>query len=78
MTSVEFPDPLNDGQLTKELIDHILMSPSLRSAGGAFRLNMTTAKVEDAAYELFDEDEDHNDRGLRPSDHRPLSVVLDY
>ncbi len=68
--TVRFPDPLEDGKLTEELVDHILVSSSVSVRQGS-------CKVETEAYDRFNSDVNHSDRGLRPSDHRPVSVVLD-
>jgi predicted extracellular nuclease len=61
-----------------EFIDHILLSASLVAGNGAFRLRRNSCQVERAAYDQFNNDVNDNNRGLRPSDHRPVSVILDY
>jgi endonuclease/exonuclease/phosphatase family metal-dependent hydrolase len=76
--TVRFPDPLQNGQTVGEFIDHVLLSPSLVGGNGAFTLRANSCQVETAAYNQFNADVHDNDRGLRPSDHRPVSVVIDY
>jgi endonuclease/exonuclease/phosphatase family metal-dependent hydrolase len=76
--TVRFPDPLNNGQIVGEFIDHVLLSPSIVSGNGAFTLRANSCCVETAAYDQFNADMNDNDRGLRPSDHRPVSAIIDY
>jgi hypothetical protein len=76
--TVRFPDPLQGGAMTEELIDHILVSPSIADGNGAFRLKADSCQVETAAYDHFNNDANDNDRGLRPSDHKPVSAVIKY
>ena len=76
--TVRFPDPLQGGVITEELLDHILISPSVASGHGAFRLKPNSCQVETAAYDQFNNDVKDNNRGLRPSDHRPVSAVIEY
>jgi endonuclease/exonuclease/phosphatase family metal-dependent hydrolase len=76
--TVRFPDPLENGAMTEELIDHILISPSIASGKGAFNLKANSCQVETAAYNKYNDDVKDNDRGLRPSDHKPVSATLEY
>jgi endonuclease/exonuclease/phosphatase family metal-dependent hydrolase len=76
--TVRFSDPLEDGAVVGEFIDHILLSPSIIAGDGAFRLQPKSCQVETAVYDQFNNDVNDNNRGLRPSDHRPVSVVIDY
>jgi hypothetical protein len=76
--TVSFPDPLEGGQIVNELIDHIVISPGIWRAGVPFRLQAGSCKVEKAAYEAHDDTNQIRDRGLRPSDHRPVSAVFEY
>jgi len=78
-STTRFPDPLNNGQITEELIDHILVSPGIWRKTSPFRLKKNSCRVE---AQVFDQ---HNadtgpvlQRGLRPSDHKPVSAVLTY
>jgi hypothetical protein len=78
-SSTEFNNPLKNNQLTRVLLDHILVSPGIWKAGGAFNLVPDSCKVEDAAYDkYFDSTQGHEERHLRPGDHRPVSVELSY
>jgi endonuclease/exonuclease/phosphatase family metal-dependent hydrolase len=76
--TVRFPDPLDGGAMKEELIDHILISPSVASVNGIFKLVGNSCIVETAIYDNFNDDVNDNDRGLRPSDHRPISAVIEY
>jgi endonuclease/exonuclease/phosphatase family metal-dependent hydrolase len=74
-----FPDPLQNGLIVEELIDHILISPGIWQEKAAFNLKPGSCQVEINAYN------NHNDdiglvreRGLRPSDHKPVSAIFTY
>ena len=75
-TTVRFPDPLEDGALVDELIDHILVSPAMKDGTGTFALSEGSCKVETLAYDHFNDASDETNRGLRPSDHKPVSAEL--
>ncbi len=77
-STVSFPDPLEGGRIVEELIDHILISSGFWQPGGAFRLVESSCKVEMEAFEQFDESDGARRRGDRPSDHRPVSAVIEY
>lgn len=77
-TTVSFPDPLEGGQVVEELIDHIVVSPGIWSDATPFRLKAGSCKVEKQAYESFDDTDVQRERGLRPSDHRPVSAVFEH
>jgi endonuclease/exonuclease/phosphatase family metal-dependent hydrolase len=76
--SVTFNDPLAGGAEVRELIDHILVSPRLVSTRNAVRLHPASAKVEAEAMALFTEGTGRGARGLRPSDHAPVSATFGY
>ena len=77
--TTEFRNPLKDDQLTKELIDHIVVSPGIWKGNGDFKLIADSCRVEDGAYDInFDSDSGLEKRHLRPSDHRPISVELTF
>ncbi len=76
--TVEFPDPLQQGAMTKELIDHCLISPGIWDKTSPFRLKPGSCKVEHFVYEKFGSTKKTPSRQLRPSDHRPVSLVLEY
>lgn len=80
-TTTCFPDPLLGGELVAELIDHILVSPGIWQGRAPFALKAGSCQVETRIYD--DHNEDHGqdgkrERGLRPSDHKPVSVVFTY
>lgn len=77
-TTVSFPDPLEGGQIVQELIDHIVVSPSIWRDADPFKLVAGSCKVETQAYDAHDDTETVRARGLRPSDHRPVSAVFEY
>jgi hypothetical protein len=76
--TTEFHNPLQGGALTNELIDHIVLSPAVVSGGAGISYIENSCIVEDAAYDAHFEEGGQDDRGLRPSDHRPLSARFDY
>lgn len=71
--TAEFSDPLKGNELTRELIDHIIVSPALINGNGAFGLSTGSGKIEHA---VFNANSDGPGRDERPSDHRPISVSL--
>lgn len=78
-STTEFRNPLMGGQLTRELIDHILLSPGIGKGEADFVLVADSCRVEDGAYDVhFDPDFGMDKRHLRPSDHRPVSVELTF
>jgi endonuclease/exonuclease/phosphatase family metal-dependent hydrolase len=78
-TSVNFPDPLQNGQIVSELIDHILVSPGIWQGKAPFPLVEGSCQVEVQAYEAHNDDNGPTrQRGLRPSDHKPVSAVFTY
>ena len=77
--TTRFPDPLEGGKIVEELIDHMLVSPAIWMKGGDIRVAADTCRVEAGAYEHhYDDDPDNRKRDKRPSDHKPVSVVLEY
>jgi endonuclease/exonuclease/phosphatase family metal-dependent hydrolase len=77
--TTRFPDPLEGGAITQELIDHILISPGIWTRNAPFRLRKNSGKVETTAYDAFNADPaGDGERGLRPSDHKPVSATLTY
>jgi endonuclease/exonuclease/phosphatase family metal-dependent hydrolase len=77
-STVSFPDPLEGGQIVEELIDHIVVSPGIWQNAEPFRLKAGSCKVELQAYSQFDETDTARRRGDRPSDHRPVSAIIEY
>jgi len=76
--TVEFSDPLKEGALVKELIDHCLLSPGIWEGTSPFALKEGSCKVEHAIFEKHDASGTKRDRQLRPSDHRPVSMTLQF
>lgn len=77
-STVSFPDPLEGGQIVEELIDHIVVSPGIWQAAAPFKLKSGSCKVELQAFKQFDDTDAARRRGDRPSDHRPVSAVIEY
>jgi hypothetical protein len=77
-STVSFPDPLEDGTIVEELIDHVVLSPSIWQDGDPFKLKAGSCKVEKQVYSQFDDTGPDRERGTRPSDHKPVSFVLEY
>lgn len=76
--TVSFPDPLEGGQIVQEMIDHVVLSPGIWQTGGPFKLKSGSCRVELAAYNQFDATGTVRKRGDRPSDHRPVSAIIEY
>lgn len=76
--TVSFPDPLENGQIVFELIDHVLVSPGIWQGTSPFKLKAGSCKVEQQAYNQFDATGPVRKRGDRPSDHRPVSAIIEY
>lgn len=77
-STVSFSDPLENGKIVEELIDHVVLSPSIWQDGKPFKLKSGSCRVEKQAFAQFDDTDNHRDRQLRPSDHKPVSFVLEY
>ncbi len=77
--TTRFSDPLAEGKIVEELIDHILLSPGIWQTGSPFALKPGSCRVETLAYEAHNDDHGpERQRGLRPSDHKPVSAVFSY
>ncbi len=75
--TTRFRNPLRNGELTEELIDHILVSEGLESGRSGVLLRPGSCEVDRAAFEAWnDEPDDAEDRQLRPSDHLPVSATV--
>ena len=77
-STTRFPDPLQNGDIVGELIDHIVVSPAIWSGLGAYRIKPGSCRVEEAAWQLGVLGDPDAARDNRPSDHKPVSVVLDW
>lgn len=76
--TAEFSDPLQDGATVRELIDHVLVSPAIWSGLGAFALKAGSCVVEDEAWAAGVVGDSEAARSNRPSDHKPVSVVIEW
>lgn len=72
--SAEFHNPLKDNELTQELIDHIVLSPAIKEGLGGFKLVANSGKVEVDTFNAYKEGAL---REKRPSDHRPVSALIE-
>lgn len=77
-STTRFSDPLQDGQVVAELIDHIVVSPAIWSGLGAYRIKAGSCQVEEAAWQMAAVGDPDASRDNRPSDHKPVSVVLEW
>jgi endonuclease/exonuclease/phosphatase family metal-dependent hydrolase len=79
-TTTEFSDPFEEGNIVKILLDHILVSPGIWKKTSGFSVKKKSCIAEDTIYEQYTDDlgSPDQERGQRPSDHRPVSVVLKY
>lgn len=75
-STTRFHDPLKGGALVEELIDHVLLSPGIWSGRGQFKLSADSCRVEDAAWRAHTDAADPDKRQNRPSDHKPVSLVI--
>ena len=77
--TVRFPDPVQNGVIVEELLDHVLLSPGIWQRTGDFRLKAGSCKVETDLYNQFDATTDANSgRDQRPSDHKPVTFIMTY
>lgn len=77
-STTEFADPLQGGAIVYELIDHILVSPAIWSGLGAYRVQSGSCVVEESAWQLGVVGKSGASRANRPSDHKPVSVVIEW
>jgi endonuclease/exonuclease/phosphatase family metal-dependent hydrolase len=78
-STTRFNDPLSNGAVVEELIDHMLVSPFIWQGLGSFHLVPNSCQVETEIYQNHcapQGSDDHRDR--RPSDHKPVSLVIEY
>lgn len=77
--STHFEDALNAGVIINELIDHMVISPAIWQGTGDFRLVSDSCRVEDAIWQAAVAPEGADaGRQFRPSDHMPVSSVLEW
>ncbi|MBI3079398.1 MAG: endonuclease/exonuclease/phosphatase family protein [Deltaproteobacteria bacterium] len=72
-----FDDFVTDEPGKRLLLDHVLLSPGLRSEGTRLRMRTGSGAVRHAEYEAQTENAGRH-REDRPSDHRPVTVELEY
>lgn len=77
-STTRFADPLQGGNVVAELIDHIVVSPAIWSGLGAYRIKTGSCRVEEAAWQMGVVGDPDASRDNRPSDHKPVSIVLDW
>jgi hypothetical protein len=77
-STTRFSDPLQNGQIVGELIDHMLVSPAIWSGLGAYSVKSGSCQVEEAAWQMGVVGNPEASRDNRPSDHKPVSVVLTW
>lgn len=77
-SSTHFNDPLQGGALVEELIDQIVVSPGLWSGRGRFKVRRDSCVVEAAAWQDQVDAAGPDRRQHRPSDHKPVSVVIEW
>lgn len=77
-STTRFADPLQNGQIVGELIDHVVVSPAIWSGLGAYSIKAGSCQVEDAAWQMGVVGNPEASRDNRPSDHKPVSGVLNW
>lgn len=77
-STTRFSDPLQNGQIVSELIDHMVVSPAVWSGLGAYGLKAGSCQVEEAAWQMGVVGNPEASRDSRPSDHKPVSAVLEW
>ncbi|MEP3630550.1 MAG: endonuclease/exonuclease/phosphatase family protein [Hyphomicrobiales bacterium] len=75
--SAEFRDPTQDGKKVKTLLDHIMVSTSIRHGKAPFKIRAKDGLIE---HDLFEKHVKNsgNKRNERPSDHVPVTTILRY
>jgi hypothetical protein len=77
--TTRFHNPLAGGELTEELIDHMLISDGLSTGRAGVLFRPGSCVVDRAAWEAQNDEADDQDiRQLRPSDHLPVSGVVAF
>jgi hypothetical protein len=72
-----FDDFVSDEINKKLLLDHILYSPNIDTSSGAFQIKSGSGQVD---HKIFDDQTSNinGKRDERPSDHKPISMILKY
>lgn len=77
--TTRFHNPLKDGALTEELIDHMLLSEGLQTGRSGIVFRPGTCQVARPEWEAQNDEADDQDiRQLRPSDHLPVSGIVAF
>lgn len=76
--TTRFKDPLQGGAVVEELIDHVVVSPSVWSGLGAYKVKVGSCQVEAAPWQMGVVGDPDAARDNRPSDHKPVSVVIEW
>lgn len=75
--TAEFPDPTRDMKITKTLLDHILVSTSVKHGPSPIRVEEESGLIEHEVFERYVKNSGRK-RAERPSDHRPVSAFFRY
>jgi hypothetical protein len=76
--TTRFPDPLQGGAIVEELIDHVVVSPALWSGAGAYLIKPGSCQVETGPWTMGVVGDPDAARDNRPSDHKPVSVAIEW
>lgn len=77
-STTRYADPLQNGKIVAELIDHMVVSPAIWSGLGAYKIKTGSCQVEEAAWQMGVVGDPDASRDNRPSDHKPVSIVLEW
>ena len=77
-STTRFKDPLQGGAIVEELIDHIVVSPAIWSGLGNYSVQSGSCRIEETAWQLGVDGDPESARENRPSDHKPVSVVIEW
>lgn len=77
-TTTRFADPLQGGAIVEELIDHVLVSPAIWSSLAAYSIKAGSCQVEEAAWQMGVVGDPESARDNRPSDHKPVSMIIQW
>lgn len=75
--TAEFNDATQKGKKVKVLLDHIMVSTSIKGRSAPIRLVKGSGRIEHEIYEANVKNSG-NKKGERPSDHRPVSAEFKY
>ena len=75
--TAEFRDATQEGKKVKVLLDHIMVSTSIKGRGAPIKLVKGSGRIEHELYEANVKNSG-NKKNERPSDHRPVSAKFKY